>query len=147
MSALAGGLALRGAAWYWWAARRHAVETPLYAGPPLALPELGACGRRVNATLPTVACAAAYARRPAARVAAGALGDAAAAAALGDVLGAPRGGAVAWLGLNPVVAAAAAAGSAQPWLAAALFGWLACRGSTAEVELRRGCSLLRQCCF
>ena len=66
MSALAGGLALRGAAWYWWAARRHAVETPLYAGPPLALPELGACGRRVNATLPTVACAAAYARRPAA---------------------------------------------------------------------------------
>ena len=67
MSALAGGLALRGAAWYWWAARRHAVETPLYAGPPLALPELGACGRRVNATLPTVACAAAYARRPAAR--------------------------------------------------------------------------------
>ena len=34
MSALAGGLALRGAAWYWWAARRHAVETPLYAGPP-----------------------------------------------------------------------------------------------------------------
>ena len=92
MSALAGGLALRGAAWYWWAARRHAVETPLYAGPPLALPELGACGRRVNATLPTVACAAAYARRPAARVAAGALGDAAAAAALGDVLGAPRGG-------------------------------------------------------
>ena len=75
MSALAGGLALRGAAWYWWAARRHAVETPLYAGPPLALPELGACGRRVNATLPTVACAAAYARRPAARVAAGALSD------------------------------------------------------------------------
>ena len=133
-SHVAVGALLRVAAWRWWWARPHRIDEHVWSSPELnfhAMAECrhraaysagGACrspallaaiGGAVGACGPAVATAAAFA------------GDLAAAGALDAFFGRSRAAFYLW---NPIVAVAAAAGSAQSWLvAAALAAALAAR--------------------